>query len=248
MEPLKTTGIVVRTHESAEANMMMTVISPELGRISVYARGIKSRRHKSRSSASPLCYSEFILKPRGNIYSLTEATLIESFYGIRTSLEKLSLAMYMASLAETLSAEGMEAAGLIKLLLNSLYYLEKDLKQFEDLRYMFEIRALDNAGFMPGFDRCGECGAEDVSFFDIRSGAALCKRCAALYAMPLSRECVSLTRYYIGAPLKKALSCSAPKNIAGEGIHMLERFISEHIGHIKAKDYLNNIINMKDTE
>ena len=42
MQPIKTRGIVLRAQNMGDADKMLTVLSAELGKISVSAKGIKS--------------------------------------------------------------------------------------------------------------------------------------------------------------------------------------------------------------
>ncbi len=244
MDPIKTMGIVTRARPCGDNDLMLTVISEDMGRISVFAKGVKSLKNKSHVSASLLCYSEFILKQKGNIYVLSEASLSESFYGLRFSVEALSEAVYFAALAEAVSAEGVPAKDTLKLLLNSLHYLEHNKKDLFDLRLMFEIKILENAGFLPELGFCGVCGDENTAFFDSEAGEMLCAKCERHNALYVSAKCAKLLALYSGASLKDALNSKGGREEAAEGVRILQRFLAEHIGVIKERDYLNNIIGM----
>ena len=244
MDPIKTMGITVRAKSVGENDMMLTVISETLGRISVWAKGVKSLKNKSHASAAHLCYSEFIIKPKGDIYVLSEASLSESFYGLRNSLEALSEAVYFAALAEAVSAEGIEARDVLKLLLNSLHYLEHGKKDIFDIRLMYEIKILEISGFLPDMGSCAVCGCENTACFDIAAGGMLCENCRRRGAPYISADCAKLMKTYALSPLKDALNFSGGRDAAAEGIRVLQRFLAEHIGVIKERNYLNSIIGM----
>ncbi|MBO4897835.1 MAG: DNA repair protein RecO [Clostridia bacterium] len=244
MDPIKTMGIVARARSVGENDMMLTVISENLGRISVWAKGIKSLKHKAHASAAHLCYSEFIIKPKGDIYVLSEAALSESFYGLRNSLESLSEAVYFAALAEAVSAEGIEAKDVIKLLLNSLHYLEHGKKDFFDIRLMYEIKILEISGFLPDMGSCAKCGSENTAYFDGAAGEMLCENCGRQGASGVSEDCAKLMKMYSSSQLKDALNFRGARDAATEGICVLQRFLAEHIGAVKERNYLNNIIGM----
>ena len=244
MDPIKTTGIVVKARHCKDNDMMLTVISEDMGRISVFAKGIKSLKNKSHASAANLSLSEFILKPKGDIYVLSEASLCESFYGLRNSIETLSEAVYFAALSEAVSAEGMEAKDTLKLLLNSLYFLEHGKKDIFDIRLMFEIKTLKSAGFLPELHRCAVCGDRNPVCFDSAAGEMLCAKCERPMSVKVSRKCANLMAFYSYSPLNKALNFKGERKYAAEGIRLLQRFLAEHTGVIKERDYLNNIIGM----
>ena len=90
-DTVKIKALVIRSNQSGENDRILTLLSNELGRISVVAKGARSLRHKSQGAISPLCYSNFILKPiKDNLYSLTSAELIEGFRAISENIELLS--------------------------------------------------------------------------------------------------------------------------------------------------------------
>lgn len=240
MQPIKTRGIVLRAQNMGEADKMLTVLSAELGKISVSAKGIKSLKHASRSSGAPFCYSEFVLKPRGEIYTLVSATLSESFYGLRKNVEHLALATYFLSLTDFLAMPGDNAGDILRVLLNSLYYLEKGLKKADDLRLFLEVRELSAAGFLPDMSCCAGCGSDRACMFDISAGMLFCRGCAPANALKLSEDCARLISFYGTSPLKTALDFDG-EAAALEGTNIIEKFIRRHIGNIKALNYYLSI-------
>lgn len=240
MQPIKTRGIVLRAQNVGEADKMLTVLSAELGRISVWAKGIKSLKHASRSSGAPFCYSEFVLKERGEAYTLVSATLSESFYGLRKNIKLLALGSYFLSLTEFLTLPGENAEETLRLLLNSLYYLEKNLKKADDLRLLFEVRELNYAGFLPDMSSCAQCGADGACLFDISAGMLFCRDCAPQNALKLSEASARLILFYGTAPLKAAFELDGGE-AASEGVGIIEKFIRRHLGNVKALDYYLSI-------
>ena len=128
MQPLKIKGIVVKNTKVGENGRMLTLLSDEFGKISVWGRGLGGSKHPCRNACMPFCYSEFIINKKGDFYSLSSASLIRSFYGLSESLEKLSLANYFCQLSESVIYDSISAQGGIRLLLNSLHYLECENK------------------------------------------------------------------------------------------------------------------------
>lgn len=241
MQPLKTMGIVVRSVTVGDYNKMLTVICPELGKISVWAKGAKSPRHPAHACVSPLCYGEFVLSHKGDIYTLSSAALSESFFGLSADVERLAHGMYFASLAESISHEGVGEADTLKLLLNTLHFLEKEKNAPESLRLMLELRILSIAGFMPEVGSCSACGGSEVSFFDAVSGGARCSSCKTAASRAVSKSVLMLMDYYISAPLSRALSFKGDAADTRKALALSEEFIALHIGKIPALSYLKEI-------
>jgi len=244
MQPLKTQGIVVRVSQAGENGKMLTVLSGDMGKITVWGRGLGSSKHPAKSAAAPFSYSEFVLNPKGDVYSLSSGSLVRSFYGLSQSVEKLSLANYFCALSEAVLFDAVYAPEVLKLLLNSLHYLEGDEKEFFDLWFMFEIKALSAAGFMPNMDECVVCGGEPSLRINIPDGGLVCEKCA-LGSTKISPEAYLLLKKYIETGLKASLENNEEnKEVIREALDISGRFIREHIGKLKSREYLQNIVRM----
>lgn len=241
MGPLKTMGIVIRATQTGDYNKMLTVLSRDLGKISVWARGTKSPKHPAAASTSLLCYSEFVLNKRKDIYSLSSATLEEGFYGIRNSLQKLSHAMYFSSLAENVCHECIESDEIVRLLLNTLYYLNKEKKEINDLRLMYELKLLTYSGFSPNTAICSICGKKPL-FFDSSVGGAVCEDCKKNTTKSISSETLALIDFYVTSSQAQSLSYAGQIRTVKEGSMHIEDFIKIHIGHITALEYLKSVM------
>jgi DNA repair protein RecO (recombination protein O) len=240
MEPLKTKGIVIRSAQTGDYNLMLTVLCRDIGRISVWAKGAKSPKHPAASSVSPLCYSEFVLNKRKEVYSLSAATLEEGFYGIRNSLDKLSYSLYFASLAEKVCSEGTDADEIIRLLLNALHYTENDKKKLPDLRLMYELKILTYSGFAPEAGSCSLCEGAPA-FFEPSLGGAVCENCKRADSKRVSKNALALMSFYVSAPLTAAFAHKGQPDLVEEALMLIEDFIKFHIGHVSALDYLKSV-------
>lgn len=243
MQPLKLRGIVVRSTGVGDYNKMLTVLSPEQGKISVWAKGVRSAKSRFAAACSLLCYSEFVVTCRGDAYTLSQATVIESFYHLRDSLQVLSCAIYMADLACDVCKAEAEAAGAVRLLLNSLYFLEKGTKTVPALRAMYEIRLLMEEGFMPALDECVICRSNaDLCFLSPEHGGSVCRTCAASDKIRVSEKALCAMRAFLRGDLKEAFTYNCDKETAEEILKINEKFILGHIGMLpKTLDYLKSV-------
>ena len=100
-----TTGLVLRVTETKEADKILTVLTPDMGKIPLIARGARRKNSRIAAACQLLAYSELTLYRRGNWYMLDEASTLELFDGVRQDLVLLALASYFAELAEAVCAE-----------------------------------------------------------------------------------------------------------------------------------------------
>mgnify|MGYP002539107552 CR=1 FL=1 len=89
METIVTPGLVLKETRYKESDRILTILTPELGVISASAQS--SLRLKSRlfSACGLFCYSEFVLVPGRNMYTVREADVQNIFHGISSSAEIL---------------------------------------------------------------------------------------------------------------------------------------------------------------
>ncbi len=171
------TGLVLRNVNLGEADRLITVFTKEMGTVSALVKGARSLKNKNMYATQQFCYSSMTLFGKGDKLWVKEASLIESFYGLRDSIEALSLAGYIVEVLTDITTEEREE-DLLRLSLNSLYALAEKKYPLQKIKAAFEIRALSIAGFMPDVLACSECGAgEGDFFFDIMGGHISCRTC-----------------------------------------------------------------------
>ena len=176
-----TTGLVLREVKVGEADRILTILTPDLGVISASARGSLRLKNKLFSGCGLFCYSEFTLTPGRSTWFLEEAAPQKKFYGLSSSIEGMSLAMYMAEMAMTLSPTGQEAQRELRLLLNCFYMVSESKTDLRVVKAVFELRTMSECGFMPQIVCCRDCGVYDGAAFylDVQEGHLLCADCAA---------------------------------------------------------------------
>ena len=178
---LVTPGLVLREVKIGEADRILTVLTPELGLISVSAKGSLRLKSKLFSACGLFCYSEFTLFAGKNLYLANDAQVKKVFFGLHESVEAMALAMYLAEVAMVLSPVGAEADALLRLTLNSLYLISEGQKSLQQIKAVFELRAVCEAGFLPDLLYCHDCQTYDGGdfFFATTDGLLLCPGCAA---------------------------------------------------------------------
>ena len=170
-------GLVIRTVDLKESDRLLTIFTEEMGVVTALARGARTLKSRKMSSTMQFCYSSFVLHKRDDKYTVREAELIESFFGIRDSIEGLALAAYIADvLSDVTTAESDR--DLLRLSLNSLYAISTGKYSLSAVKSAFEVRAISILGFMPDVLTCTECGTKTGdTFFDIMGGYVECAAC-----------------------------------------------------------------------
>lgn len=118
-----TNGIVLRETVTKESDKILTLLTRDLGRVSVIARGARRKNSKFAACAQSLAYGEWTLYRRGEWYYANDAETLELFAGLRQDLEAMALGFYMAELTESVTTEDTASDDILRHLLNGLYAL-----------------------------------------------------------------------------------------------------------------------------
>lgn len=172
-------GIVLRSVDTKESDKILTVLTGELGKLPVVAKGARSRRSRVTAATQLLAYSELVLSESHGWQYLSEAATIELFDGVRQDVEKLSLASYFAELTEAVAYEEAEAGDLLPLLLNALYVMSALPRPLPLVKASFELKLMSLIGFEPLLERCVYCGAPEPEepVLELQGGVLRCRRC-----------------------------------------------------------------------
>ena len=109
-----TSGLVLRQTVTKETDLILTVLTPDLGKIPVIARGARRKNSRLAAACQLLAYSELTVYQKGAWYMLDEASTIELFDGVRQDFENLALASFFAELTESVAEEGSPAPELLR--------------------------------------------------------------------------------------------------------------------------------------
>lgn len=172
-------GVILRETPVGDYDKIMTVLTAERGRISVYARGAKRLKSPLFVATQRFTYAELTLSKTKNMYYLRVGELVESFYHIRDTLDGSALASYIADVAADVALEEEPSEELCRLVLNTFHMIATRKKPLALIKGVFELRAAAIAGFMPNLVACGGCGSSelDVLYFDVSSGVFYCESC-----------------------------------------------------------------------
>lgn len=172
-------GLVLREVNVGENDKMLTLLTPEKGRIGVMAKGTRSMRSKSLASAQLYTYGNYEIYEKGDFKWLRGGSVIEGFYGLRNDIERLSLSAYIADIACELSGEDESAVDMLRMTLNTFYAISTGMRPLPILKGVYELRAAAMAGFMPELSGCRYCKRADTEglYLDVMNGCVLCSEC-----------------------------------------------------------------------
>lgn len=230
---LNTKGLVLRVTPYNDTDALLSVLTPNHGKLTVKARGLRRKNSPLIAPCQLLAYAEFTLFEYRNMYTINEAHSVELFSALRKDLQKLSLSTYFAQAAETMSQEDLPNPELLSLVLNCLHGLSKlDLPETQ-VKAVFELRSACLAGYTPDLSGCFRCGSDIPDRFDISEGRLECSRCRNLEStglrMPLTLGMLDAMRYICYCDSRKLFSFSASDETLRELSYVTESYLSTQL-------------------
>ncbi len=250
MSDLVTRGAVLRETETKESDKILTVLTPDHGKISVIAKGARRKSSRYAAACQTLAYSELTLNRRGDWYYLNEGTTLALFDGLRADFEALALGFYFAELTEAVSSPEIPAPELLSHLLNGLYALDTLKKSRALAKPAFEWRLMCLAGYEPLADGCNLCGEENPANarLDPVQGVLRCAACGGPgggEALPLRPEAVAALRHIVYGPPGRLYAFT----LTGEALDQLsnaaERYVAVQLERtFHTLDYYKSLSNL----
>jgi len=194
----QTEAIIIKKTKLGEADRILTLYTPHLGKIQAVAKGVRRPRSKMAGHLELLTHSQVPLARGRNLDTITGSQTINSFLPLKSDLELTSHALYAIELVDQFTADHIENYPLFQLLLETMGHLCQAGDNELVLRY-FELHLLNEVGYRPQLQRCVSCKATlepTTNSFCSTAGGMLCPSCSQsqLLTYPLSVNALKVLR------------------------------------------------------
>jgi len=183
----QTEAIIIKKIKLGEADRILTLYTPYLGKIRAVAKGVRRPRSKLAGHLELLTHSLVSLARGRNLDTITGSQTINSFLPVKSDLQLTSYALYATELVDQFTAEHIENYPLFQLLLETLHQLCQAGNNELALRY-FELHLLNQVGYRPQLQQCVSCRRTlepTTNSFCPGAGGMLCPNCCQ--SQPLTR-------------------------------------------------------------
>ncbi len=232
----RTEGIVLRDRDLGEADRILTIITPDRGKIRAVAKGVRRTTSKKAGHLEPFSRCALLCAQGRDLDIISQADMLESFTQIHTALDLLGAAYYLAELVDTFSEEGGESRALYDAFVATLTALEHGADADTCTRW-FELLILTLNGIAPSLSTCAGCNApiqpDRAYVFSVDRGGFLCPDCSALdvLARPVDTATIKVLRLLAREPLSRIVQVRLPTDALGEAAALLGRAIRAAADH-----------------
>ncbi|MFC1865230.1 DNA repair protein RecO [Chloroflexota bacterium] len=232
----KTEAVIIKKTKLGEADRILTLYTPRLGKIQAVAKGVRRPRSKLSGHLELLTHSQVSFARGKNLDTITGSQTINSFFKVKNDLVLVSYALYISELVNKFTEDHIEDYPLFNLLLEALHNLGQSGDNELTLR-CFELHLLDHAGYRPQLQHCVTCHFTLKSVtgsFSLKAGGILCPKCS--YMQPttinISNNCLRLLRL-----LQDSGFCILPDiEVKAPTAHEAEWIIRSYIRYLLERD------------
>lgn len=250
----KTEAIVLRSMDLGEADRVLTVLTPRLGKLRVIAKGIRRTRSRLGGGLEPLSDVHLVLAVGRTFDVVTQAALENPHLGLRDDLHSTAAAWYVAELVDRFCEGTADSHAAFVLLGQALAALDASPGSVsrETVARWFELHLLEASGFRPELSRCLECGADigpAGNVFSPVAGGLIGPECAheALGARPISPEALKVLRHLQRSELTEVLRLRLSTAVQREAERILHATVSAVLEReLRSRDFLDQVALRED--
>lgn len=230
---ISTLGIVIKEQMQGENDKLLTILTPEHGKVFAYAKGVKKLSSKNAPACQLFVLSEFDLIKTNSRLTVKTAVSKEMFYAMRSDMTRFSLACYFAEILAHVTTENNDETDALRLFLNTLFALsnKSDVPLWQ-IKASFELKIMCICGLMPDLDTCFGCGCEIVlsnsNTFSFEEAAPVCDRCKksnSAFTCTLSKDVCLAMKFITASSLSNFLSYKLEESYAAELSFVCENYL-----------------------
>jgi DNA repair protein RecO (recombination protein O) len=245
----KTEGIVLRSMDLGEADRVLTILTPRLGKLRTIAKGIRRPRSRLGGGLEPFSDVHLVLAVGRTFDVVTQVALENPHLGLRNDLHSTATAWYLVELADRFCEGAADSHGAFVLLAQGLAALDAapEAVARDVVARWYELALLDAMGFRPELGRCLECGAEigpEGNSFSATGGGIIGPECVhvAHTASRISPDALKVMRHLQRSPLTDVLRLTLPSAVQREVERLLHATITATLEReLRSRDFLAEV-------
>jgi len=242
----QTQAIVIKQMKVGEFDKLLTIYTPEFGKLKALAKGACRPTSKLGGNVEPLTHSLLFLARGRKLDIITQSQTIDSFLALKSDLWRLSQGFYVLELVDSFTVENSESRPVFDLSLATLHRLCQSNNSEAVLRY-FELHFLHHLGYRPQLRQCVACNSPlkpVVNFFSTSQGGILCPDCGfkETKSCPLSVDALKVLRLWQDCDYATAKRVKVKSELSSELEQVLQRYITYLLQReIKSKSWLDEL-------
>ncbi|MEI7625056.1 MAG: DNA repair protein RecO [Actinomycetota bacterium] len=224
---LKTEAIVLRSLRYSEADRILHVYTPSLGRLGAIAKGVRKSNSRFGGRLEPFFRLHLVLyEGRGELFTVTGAETISGYPRLREHAATLDSAARACDAVSRLFEAGDANPAVYNLLTSQLALLDSAPEMATHANQLaFRLKLLLASGHAPHLAACATCGErEGLTGYSGAAGGVVCSSCEAS-SFSFDQEAHAFLTQALALPLAQTPQATP------RALSQAERAISETLEH-----------------
>ena len=248
----QTEAIIIRKTKLGEADRVLTLYTPDLGKIQGIAKGVRRPKAKLSGHLELLTHSHVTLVRGRNLDTIIGSQTIDSFLPLKSELVRSACALYAVEMVNQFAPDDQENRPLFDLLLETLGDLATGDPTDLRLRH-FELRLLDSVGYRPQLQQCVNCHRPLLATrasFSASAGGVLCADCdrGLSFTYPLTPAVLNALQQLQAHPWAE-VSWIELDNLASRQLEMVMRHYVRYLleRDVRSTEWLDTVRRLEPT-
>jgi len=236
MPTCRTRGLVLKVAGYGESDKIVTLYSPDIGRVTAIAKGAKrsKQRFVNKLEEFTLLDISYRTSRSSSLLFLSEADLATPFLSLRTMHQRYVVAMLACEVIIRFTREQDPDKEIFALLLWLLDAVDRGVQPLQTAA-LFHLRLLGACGYQPELNHCCSCRqrVDNRRSFALlpANGALICNRCNSQVQQSnfsLSLQTIKFLQTAQQLNIHRLERLQMPIKAARETLHVLYRY-SQHL-------------------
>ena len=246
----RTEAIVLRRLDFGEADRLLTILTPDHGKLSAIAKSARKPIARQSGHVELFARTTLLIARGRNIDTISQAELTEPFLALREDLTRAAYANYVVELVDRFTEPEEGNPALYRLLSEVLAVLTLPEVDLRLATRTYELDLLRLVGFQPELFRClvGDEPLQPDSefYFSSSEGGIICAEHAEGYQHPyltrISLSALKVMRYLQGHNYAEASTLKLNPDLHGELERVMQFYLTFLLERrLKSVDFIRHI-------
>ncbi len=242
----RTEAIVLRRRDFGEADRILTLFTPDAGKIRALAKGIRKPTSRKAGHLELYTRSNLLVAKGREMHIITQAVTVDAYRPLRENLLRSTYGTYCIELLDQFTPDEAENKPLYDLLTKALGWLAEARDLALTTRY-YELQLLGMAGYQLELFRCvvgSKAIAAEDQFFSPADGGVVCPKCGENRpgAFPISLNALKVLRFMQLNPYAALRELKLRPSVHTELERVIQRTITYHLERqLKSVEFLKHV-------
>ncbi len=226
------TGIVLSCNPVGDYDRRLVIMTKELGKITVFARGSRRPNSSLIAVTQPFVFGKFDVYMSKRYINMQSAQVKNYFSELRSDFEKVSYGLYFLELVDYYIREEQSDINVLKLLYQSLRALMIKSIPDELVKCIFELKMIAYNGEIAYPTECVKCGKEEqLVGFSFEKSGMVCSDCMSedVCTMRLKKSTIYTIQYIVYSKIEKLYTFTLKDDIIKELSSFLKYYFEMNV-------------------